>query len=119
MQPIKQLLQVSARIYETLGDMPINEERDAYIEHIHQLLDERKASIETVVQEGFRFDEQNRTHCILKELDKGIQERLTKVMELIKQDLANLQKSKKNEAQYYNPYANVRVMDGMYYDKKN
>ncbi|XQN53657.1 flagellar protein FliT, partial [Lysinibacillus capsici] len=34
-------------------------------------------------------------------------------------DMANLQKTKKSEQQYYNPYSNVRVMDGMYYDKKN
>ena len=27
-------------------------------------------------------------------------------------------KNEKSEQQYYNPYSNVRVMDGMYYDKK-
>lgn len=39
-------------------------------------------------------------------------------MEVIKMDMKNLQKTKKHEKQYVNPYANVQVMDGMYYDKK-
>lgn len=119
MQSVEQLLQISIRLYKVLGDIPSNEKRDEYIEQIHQLLDQRKVSIDRVVHEGFRFDEQNQMHCTLKELDKGILERLTKVMDSVKRDLANLQNAKKNEIQYYNPYANVRVMDGMYYDKKN
>lgn len=118
MQSVKQLLQISERLYKLLGNIPSNEERNEYIEQIHQLLDQRKISIDMVVDEGFRFDEQNQMHCILKELDKGISDRLRKVMDLIKRDMANLQNAKKNEIQYYNPYADVRVMDGMYYDKK-
>jgi len=70
-------------------------------------------------QEGFQFDEQNRIHRTLLELDKGIKQRLAAVMDAVKQDMANLQKTKKSEQQYFNPYSNVRVMDGMYYDKKN
>lgn len=119
MQPVEQLLQVSASVYKVLGDTPISEERTGYIEHIHQLLDKRATIIEMLVQEGFRFNEQNRIHCTLLELDNGIKERLNTLMNSIKQDLTNLQKSKKNESQYYNPYSDVRVMDGMYYDKKN
>ena len=40
-------------------------------------------------------------------------------MSVVKQDMAKFQKTKKTEAQYINPYGRVRIMDGMYYDKKN
>ncbi len=119
MQLINQLLQVSANLFKLLGDIPIGEYRDEYIDNINTMLDKRGTIIESLVQEGFHFDEQNRIHQTLLQLDNGIKERLTAVMNAIKQDMANLQKTKKSEQQYFNPYANVRVMDGMYYDKKN
>ncbi len=119
MQLIEQLLQVSANLFKLLGDIPKGEERDEYIDNINSMLDRRGKIIEDLVQEGFKFDEQNRIHRTLLELDNGIKERLAAVMGAVKQDMANLQKTKKSEEQYFNPYSNVRVMDGMYYDKKN
>lgn len=119
MQLIDQLLQVSANLFKLLGDNPIGEERDEYIDTINNMLDKRGLIIEVLMKDGFRFDEQNRIHHTLLELDKGIKERLDAVMSAVKQDMANLQKTKKSEQQYFNPYSNVRVMDGMYYDKKN
>ncbi|HBT72652.1 MAG TPA: flagellar protein FliT [Lysinibacillus sp.] len=119
MQLINQLLQVSANLFKILGDIPKGEERDEYIDNINNMLDQRGKIIEDLVQEGFQFEEQNRIHRTLLELDNGIKERLAIVMSAVKQDMANLQKTKKSEQQYFNPYSNVRVMDGMYYDKKN
>lgn len=119
MQLTDQLLQVSANLYKTLGEIPKGEERDDFIDNISDMLDKRGTIIESLLQEGFNFDVKNRVHRTLLELDNGIKERLAMVMNAVKQDMANLQKTKKNEEQYFNPYANVRVMDGMYYDKKN
>ncbi|NOG29166.1 flagellar protein FliT [Lysinibacillus fusiformis] len=119
MQLINQLLQVSANLFKLLGEIPKGEERNEYIDNINNMLDKRGKIIGYLVQEGFQFDEQNRIHQTLLDLDKGIKERLAAVMDAVKQDMANLQKTKKSEQQYFNPYSNVRVMDGMYYDKKN
>ncbi|WP_336636207.1 flagellar protein FliT [Lysinibacillus fusiformis] len=119
MQLTEQLLQVSANLFKLLGDIPKGEDRDEYIETINTMLDKRGMIIESIVKEGFHFDEPNRIHRTLLELDNGIKQRLAAVMEAVKKDMANLQKTKKSEEQYFNPYANVRVMDGMYYDKKN
>lgn len=119
MQQIDQLLQASANLFKHLGEIPNGEERDEYINTINSMLDKRETIIKGLEQEGFQFDEQNRIHRTLLELDKGIKERLDAVMSAVKQDMANLQKTKKSEQQYFNPYSNVRVMDGMYYDKKN
>lgn len=118
-QSIDQFLQTSANLFKYLGDIPKGEDRDEYIETINEMLDKRGTIIESLIQEGFRFDEQNRVHRTLLELDNGIKERLAAVMNAVKQDMVNLQKTKKSEQQYFNPYSDVRVMDGMYYDKKN
>ncbi len=119
MQLTNQLLQASANLYKLLGDIPKGEDRDDYVDTINTMLDKRETIIKGLRQEGFQFDEQNRIHRTLLELDNGIKKRLAAVMDAVKQDMANLQKTKKSEEQYFNPYANVRVMDGMYYDKKN
>ncbi|MFS0817745.1 flagellar protein FliT [Lysinibacillus sp. 1P01SD] len=119
MQQTEQLLQVSANLFKHLGEIPKGEDRDEYIETINNMLDKRELIVYKLMNDGFQFDEQNRIHRTLLELDNGIKERLAAVMDAVKQDMANLQKTKKSEQQYFNPYSNVRVMDGMYYDKKN
>ncbi|MEC1305728.1 MULTISPECIES: flagellar assembly protein FliT [Lysinibacillus] len=119
MQPIDQLLQASASLFKHLGEIPKGEDRDEYIDTINSMLDKRGLIVDGLMKDGFQFDEQNRIHRTLFELDSGIKERLAAVMSAVKQDMANLQKTKKSEEQYFNPYSNVRVMDGMYYDKKN
>lgn len=119
MQPTEQLLQVSANLYKLLGEVPNSEERDSYIDNINVMLDKRGIIIKRLQEENFMFDAQNRVHNTLLELDNGIKQRLAVVMDVVKQDMANLQKTKKSEEQYFNPYGNVRIMDGMYYDKKN
>jgi len=114
----QQLLQVSAKLYKLLESVPNGDVRDKFIQDIDQLLDERGKFIELLVQKNIRLDIQNKDHLLLKKLDEGIKNRLENVMQVVKQDLKNLQKTKKHEKQYMNPYASIQVMDGMYYDKK-
>lgn len=115
---IQALLQVSASLYAQLGDMPDSESRDAYIEEINLKLETRAKAINQLLQQGFTFNAEEKSHSMLYELDRGIKERLQNVMTDIKQDLKELQNAKKTEQQYSNPYAHVQTMDGMYYDKK-
>ncbi|MEC1178867.1 flagellar protein FliT [Metasolibacillus meyeri] len=118
MDKLQQLLQVSAQLYQYLTKIPLSEERDSYIERIDTLLDERGACMQDLLANGFKFDTTNRSHQMLAELDKGIRERLNKVMEAVKEDMKELNNAKKNEKQYINPYASVSTMDGRYYDNK-
>ena len=119
MDNLQKLLQVSAKLYQHLTHLPQENERDAYIEKVNGFLDERGQVMEQLKSGGFIFDSENKSHVMLAELDKGIRERLDKVMKVIQLDLKDLQNTKKNEKQYMNPYANIQVMDGRYYDKKN
>jgi len=93
MQQIEQLLQTSANLFKHLGNIPKGEERDDYIIVINNMLDKRGTIMENLMKEGFRFDNQNRIHRTLLELDNGIKERLAVVMNTVKQDMANLQKN--------------------------
>lgn len=115
---IQQLLQVSAKLFQHLTTIPTGEERDAYIEQISILLDERGETVTALQREDFQYNESDPSHKMLFELDQGINEHLAKVMDAIKSDMKDLNTQKKKEIQYMNPYSDVQIMDGMYYDKK-
>ncbi|MGE7622505.1 flagellar protein FliT [Viridibacillus sp. NPDC096237] len=119
MDNVQQLLIASEQLYSHLTNLPADKDRDAYIEKIDTLLDARGAIIDAL-----QANDPNalNNHPLLKnllELDKGIQERLLKVKNLIKTDMQQLQTTKTSEQKYTNPYASVQTMDGMYYDRKN
>ena len=118
METIQQLLQVSAKLYQHLTDIPKGEERDDYIEKINTLLDERGTCIQALQAAGFKVDPANRTHQTLAKLDTGIRERLEEVMSAVKEDMKELNSAKKHEKQYINPYSNVSTMDGRYFDNR-
>lgn len=118
MGPVENLLATSAQLYEHLTVIPDGDERDIYIEKIDKLLEKRGLLLELVTTSDSVSLEGHQLTPHLIELDQGIQGRLKKVLNVIKTDMKNLQQTKKSEQTYLNPYSNVRVMDGMYYDGK-
>ena len=117
-QQLQELLQISAKLYGKLAENPKESVRDEFIEEVNELLDQRGVIVNKVAKAGFVFDPSIKNHQTLFELDKGIRERLNRVLKLIQIDMKELQTSKKSEQQYLNPYGHVQTMDGMYYDKK-
>lgn len=115
---LQAVLQVSAKLYDKLTNIPKEDVRDAYIEEIEVVLEERDGLTKQLLEVGFVYDQTNKLHRTLFELDKGIRERLNRVLVSIKKDMKDLQTTKKSEQQYMNPYGHVQTMDGMYYDKK-
>ena len=118
MDNLQQLLQISAQLFKTLEIVPKGEERSELIDKVNAMLDQRGIFIEQLKEVGFQLDSSNKSHVLLAQLDEGIRKRLDVLFRTVKQDMKDIQNSKKNEKQYMNPYANVRVMDGMYYDRK-
>ncbi|AWE06406.1 flagellar protein FliT [Lysinibacillus sp. 2017] len=117
-QQLQELLQISAKLYEKLAENPNESVRDEFIEEVNSLLDQRGLIVKSVYESGFTFDKTIKIHQTLFELDKGIRERLERILKSIKMDMRELHTSKKSDQQYLNPYGHVQVMDGMYYDKK-
>ncbi|MER2105295.1 MAG: flagellar protein FliT [Solibacillus sp.] len=115
---LQALLQISAKLYDKLTTVPEDDVRNGFIEEIEATLDERGILTQQLSDAGFAYDETNKLHRTLFELDKGIRERLERVLQSVKQDMKDLQATKKSEQPYMNPYGHVQTMDGMYYDKK-
>lgn len=115
MGEVEQFLHVSEKLFSHLASIPSDEDRTAFIDQINILLDVREEAIQ-------RLDKTNiSTHSSynhLLELDKGINEQLEKVMNVVKGDLKDLQQKKRHETSYTNPYAATQTLDGMYFDNK-
>lgn len=115
---LTKLLRISEQIFEQLASLPEQEKRIDFIEEINSQLDKRGETIKLLMEQGFQINPKVELHQTLIELDAAIKNRLDVLMQGIKDDMRDLQNAKKNERQYMNPYSDVRVMDGMYYDKK-
>lgn len=114
----QQLLQLSAKLFQLLETNPNGDERDAFLEEVDRLLEQRGQVLEALRDENYQLDKENKVHGLLIELDKGIRDRLDLVMQAVKKDMKNLQMAKQKEKEYINPYSSVHVLDGKYYDKK-
>lgn len=120
MDLVKQFLLLSEKLYSFLEKAPEDKEdkRDDYIAHIDKLLTARGQTVDKLQAMpenpviGHEYEVQ------LRELDKGIIERLETFKKQIATDMQNLQKSKKSEVQYHNPYGAFYNRDGTYYDKR-
>lgn len=95
------------------GDFP-TDEREKYIDGIHQLLDERSQLLNQV--QGLHTLKEESKEELVK-LETKIQSLLADHQKLVKKDLQILQIQKKKNNRYADPYGNISA-DGMFLDKR-
>jgi hypothetical protein len=118
MEAVEKLLASSEVLYSHLAKLPKESQREAFIERIEWLLETRENDLLRIQKLSKIELRQHHLATVLMELDKGIQERMEKVMDVIKKDIRDFQVKRKSDASYSNPYAATQTIDGMYYDKK-
>jgi flagellar protein FliT len=95
------------------GELP-SDERDEYIDSIHQLLDERSQLLNQLPDlQDFRPEIKEE----LLKIETNIQSLLANRQKVIKKDLQLLQIQKKKTNKYADPYGSISA-DGMFLDKK-
>jgi flagellar protein FliT len=114
---INDYLQISAELYKFLSQTIEEKISSESVDKINELLDERE-KIVTKLKNDFMYDATNKTHAIMFELDKGIREKLDLIMDTVKDNIKDLQLSKKVERQYIDPYEEVRHLNARYFDGK-
>ncbi len=103
----QQLLSATSRIGE--------EQRDAVIEEINQLLDERDA-LQTEIVAPFTPEEEEMGKELVA-IEKEVSVALASYMKLIRSDITAAQSKKEHVKSYVNPYGKV-ARDGTFYDTK-
>ena len=115
MGEVEEFLEASEVLFSHLATIPSDDERTEFIDQINVLLDAREEAIQQLDKTTIST---HASYNHLLELDKGINERLEKVMNVVKGDLKDLQQKKRHETSYTNPYAATQTLDGMYFDNK-
>ncbi|WP_313892547.1 flagellar protein FliT [Psychrobacillus sp.] len=115
---LENFLAASEKLYSHLTTIPGENERDDFIDQIDVLLDEREVTIQALASMDKLELQAHPLTDHLHELDRGISERLEKVMDAVKVDIRGLQEMKRKENSYTNPYAATQSIDGMYFDNK-
>lgn len=93
------------------------DQREDVIKQITSLLEERQQFIDRRSEKSKNEKEKQLGEQIVK-WNKTIIEKLNELKSQVQQDMVNLKKTKVSTKQYSNPYQDVSVSDGMFYDKR-
>lgn len=116
MSSIQDVYQITEQLVQLVENPIPKDNRDDFIEKITLLLSEREyvmAGVEKPVT-GKEKELANK----INSWNETIIENFKMIQKQIQQDMMQLKKTKTSNNQYTNPYQQLSVSDGMYYDKR-
>lgn len=115
MGSVTQLYDCTKRLYEHLRKGLPKTDREAYIEKIEHLLEERQRYMQQLPEE---FDgEETAIGKTTVDIDRSVQRMLAIVFDQIKEDVDQFQRHKVTNERYVHPYRKGSA-DGMFLDKR-
>ncbi len=116
MSSVGELYHITKTLYDHAKVPPQAEEREAYIERLTAMLEER-----AVILEGVKGEFSDDERALMKQavdMNLLIEDRLQAELNHIKLDIGDLRKKKETGRRYENPYS-YGPIDGAFIDKKN
>ncbi|MDC3416135.1 flagellar protein FliT [Aquibacillus salsiterrae] len=110
------LHETTVQLQRILSKEVVEGERDATLEQINVLLDEREQQL-NIVQPPFSEDEQEVGEKLLP-INQDIQVKMDELFSQIKQDVKSIKTQKRSNQTYTNPYQSLSNYDGMFLDHK-
>ena len=111
-----QVYALTEELFHLVSKPVEKEERDACIQKITSLLENREQFI-TDVCPPFATNERERFQQIVL-WNESITKRFAEIKQHVQKDMIQLKKAKSSNQQYVNPYQNLSTSDGMFYDKR-
>ncbi|PGT86415.1 flagellar protein FliT [Bacillus sp. AFS040349] len=116
MSSVLEIYRITEQLFK-LVEKPVNsDDREDLIDKLTSLLEERELIIKENIRPKDDQEKQLGEQIIL--WNKTIEARLAQLKSQIQQDMMNLKKAKVTNRQYADPYQDVSVSDGMFYDKR-
>lgn len=114
---ITELYEITKKLFHHVQQPFPKDEREHYIEKVHELLDLRQKILnENVPEELSAINENIRVEII--QMDKEINEKMKIIQSQIKTDINKLMQQKETGKKYENQYQG-EYTDGIFIDKKN
>lgn len=116
MNSVQEVYRITEQIIK-LVEKPVQQEnRDSVIEMITSLLEEREKSLKHMEKPRTETEKKRAEQILL--WNAIILEKFNRLKFEVQQDLIQLKKTKATNKQYVNPYQDVSLSDGMFYDKR-
>ncbi|MBM7704481.1 hypothetical protein [Metabacillus iocasae] len=115
MSMLHQLYEVTKALHTHVATSPSEEQRDAYIQRVDELLDARQALLSHVTKPASLEEKALAQEMIT--MNQAIDRALVGIKEQVAVDIRKLKIKKTKTDRYANPYANVSF-DGTFYDKR-
>ena len=115
MSSVKALYLVTKQLYDLLHEPIKQDDRDAVIVKVEELLESRHKLIEQI-KPPYKSDEKVLGEEVIK-LNTVIDEKLSLLKQEIQIDMNHLKKTKTSTNKYTNPYESISS-DGLFFDKR-
>ena len=117
MGKLEELYAVTEQLVHELDQIrEVNLDRDALIERVNGLVQQRDIMIQKL-QQPYSEEELVIGRKIVK-MNEQIKQQMNQLYEMIKADMKQVQKKKNQNYSYLKPYGNLKTSDGMYMDNK-
>lgn len=110
------LEKITQKLYDITNQTITAKKREESLEQIDNLLEEREMLFEKL-KPPYTVDEQGKGQEILQ-LNQQIERKLDRMFIQLKKEIQQMNKQKRRDSSYRNPYESVQVMDGMFVDQK-
>ncbi|MBU7594575.1 flagellar protein FliT [Metabacillus halosaccharovorans] len=116
MSSVQEIYRITEQIIKLVENPVSQENRDRVIELITSLLEEREKSLKDIEKPRTENEKKLAEQILLwNEIILG---KFNHLKFQVQQDMILLKKTKATNKQYVNPYQDVSLSDGMFYDKR-
>lgn len=117
MANLNKVYEITLELKQLLVDKPVSsKERETVIEKLNELIEDRGKWMEQLsppyTEEEKQLGEQ------IYQMNIGVQENMERIFADLKLEMKQVQKQKKTQQSYSNPYKHVSFSDGTFLDRK-
>lgn len=116
MNRLQSVFDITVNMKEILDKEISSNEREVIIEQLNNLLLQREPLLKHLTSPF--SEEEDLLGKKLVTLNQEVQHLMDQLFSTLKTEIKQMNRQKKSNKNYTNPYHNVQVMDGMYLDKK-
>lgn len=113
---LKKLLTLTEQIQGVLKEKVTGKNRDEVIEQVEKFIEEREQLLQRI--KAPYTDEEKKIGQHIVTVNKTIDQKMAEIFQLLKDEIKQMNRHKKSNPSYENPYQSLQTMDGMFLDEK-
>ena len=117
MKRVQEIYEKTEQLQQLLNQEITSQNREQVIGDVTKLIEERGQCMEGLTPPY--TDEEQQIGQALIPMNREVEQKMNELFNHLKSEMKQVQRQKKSNAQYKNPYQSVDTADGMFMDSKN